>query len=566
MLNELVDYDTWRKNNNPSLKELEEQKAVVFKDAPLISIIVPVYNTKIDHLNEMFESVLNQTYKHWEICLADGASDNDEIRKVIENYAKDDNRVKYVFLDKNMGISKHTDTAIGLSCGSYLAFLDSDDILSPDAMFEVAKAIIENPDVDLIYSDTDFFHEEQNKLSGPMFKPAASPNFSTLLNYVIHLVVIKTETVKKLGMHDSNYDRVQDYDIAFKVFEISDKIINIPKILYTWRTHTSQTNYMDDKSTEEKDIHNMLILQCRKMHLRRMGMEDEYVEWYYGGQPPSNLFVFVSIIIPFYGNTDKLKSCIESVTNNISKYDKEILVVNVNQLPDDDVFGTNEWKSMPYVRIIDMHRDFDKNNISKAINYGVGQAKGNYLLILNSHTCILNPYTINEMVKYVQYPKTAAAGCKINYINNASHIISTGGQEYIGCNFPMFKFYYRKSIPESKNITTGFVDSNHNGVYNVSSITDAFCLIKKEIFDEVNGFNEDYPLSLYMVDFCLRLRKLGYYHIIHGFYALNFNQRGHPLHIEAVKNFKQEQELFEKEYKDELSKPDPYLNPNIILF
>ena len=565
MNNELQSYDEWIKNHKPPIEELSKQREYNFNKNYKISLVVPVYNTVLSHLTDMFDSVLNQTYSNWEICVTDGYSDSDELRNVIIKYATNDIRIKYDFLNKNLGISKHTNNSIDMSSGEYIAFLDSDDMLYSDALYEVVKAINEYHEPDLIYTDSDHYLEDKQKYGGLLLKTCKNPILSTMLNYIIHLVVIKKEVIYDMGLLDSNFDRIQDHDITFKIFENNKKIYHIPKVLYTWRQHSEQTNQIANKTDEEKNEFSKFVIKCRKEHLKRLCVNDEIIEWYYGGVKPIDLFIYISVIIPFYGGIDRLKNCIGSLYNNQNAFDMEIIIINFSNIDEDTkLLSSDDWSSMPLIKIIS--QSYDKENIAEGLNYAAHIAQGNYLLFLNSHTLLNQENILYELIKYIHYPMTGAAGCKINYMNEVDHVVSIGGQEYIGSNYPLNKYFNRKSTMESKNLTTSFIDFNYKGVYNVSSITDAFCLIKKDIFDKINGFNKKYPLTLFMMDFCLRLNKLGYYNIVYGSANINFWQREHPLFFDAVKQFSKEKMKFEKEYSDVLNTCDPFINPNIKIY
>jgi len=560
--NELYDYDAWRQKNIFSGERLTDQKNHIFHEPVTISLVVPVYNPKIHHLNEMINSVIGQTYPHWELCLADGNSKDNKIREIIKDFAKNDGRIKYVFLKENKGISNNTNEAVKISTGDYIGFVDHDDILTPDALYETALSIAENPDAGLFYTDSDFLSDKSHTFLSPSFKPDWSPFLFMQTNYIVHFVIIKKEVFTGLGALDPRYDGYQDTDLIFKVSEASEKIIHIPKLLYTWRSHDEQFRESVNDILEV----NETALSRKKEYLYKMGAAEEHIEYFMGYRIKCSEEAVVSFIIPFFGAPEKLRNCLNSIIKIIKNdmyYAIEIMIADLAGNINKDMIYRYQ-NDYPFIKIIE-EPGRHENNLAKILNRAVKNTSGNHIAFVNSNVvfsytnCLLNLLTAGV------FPGTAALSCKVNYKDSYNRTVSVGGREYIGSNIPIDDFYYNKTVAQNNNITTLSIDSPKDYT-NVGALNDAFILIKKEIFEEANGFDEKYPRAFYIVDLCLRLRELGYYHILNNTTSVNYWRFDHPLYGEAINGFGSELAEFKSQYGDVLSKPDPYLNPNIILY
>ena len=228
-------YKIWFEAHKPSEEELKRQRETVFGWEPKISIIVPTYRTPLEYLQEMIDSVRNQSYQNWELCIADGSEDDETVRKELERYSQIDSRIKYKILEKNLGIAGNTNAALELVSGEYTGLFDHDDILAPNALHEIVKALQEDK-YDIIYTDEDKITGDTKEHIDPNFKPDFSMDLFRSHNYITHFFVAKTEIINKIGGFRSEYDGSQDYDLMFRCIENSNKIKHIPMILYHWRT------------------------------------------------------------------------------------------------------------------------------------------------------------------------------------------------------------------------------------------------------------------------------------------------------------------------------------------
>lgn len=233
------DYTTWRVSHAPSPQQLQEQRQHIFSLQPKISIIVPVYKTPALFLQQMIDSVVTQTYPNWELCIADGSADPSAtyISNIISKYQQKYDNIRYTVLSENMGISGNTNAALNIASGDYVALLDHDDILAPDALYEIADAINRNPDIDIIYTDEDKVDTELITYYDPYFKPDFNLDLLRSCNYITHFFIAKKQLVDTVGGFSIECNGSQDYDFILKTCELAHCIKHIPKILYHWRIH-----------------------------------------------------------------------------------------------------------------------------------------------------------------------------------------------------------------------------------------------------------------------------------------------------------------------------------------
>lgn len=264
--NDKKDYELWIKNNEPNEEELEKQKNTKFKINPKISIVVPMYNTPLNFFKELVESLINQTYSNWELCLADGSPKQD---KKLKEILQKDSRIKYIFLNENKGISENSNEALKLATGDYIALVDHDDLLPSFALYEIVKTINENPDVEFIYTDEDKIEETKENRCGPHFKPDFSIDTLRSNNYITHLSIFKKELMDKLGGFRSEYDGSQDFDIIIRATENTNKIIHIPKVLYHWRIHKKSVASASSAKPYAYEAGKKVIID----HLKRQNLE-----------------------------------------------------------------------------------------------------------------------------------------------------------------------------------------------------------------------------------------------------------------------------------------------------
>ena len=307
-------YGEWFELNKPTKEELEKQKKVEFEFEPKISIIVPTYKTPINFLREMIDSVVDQTYSNWELCIADGSEGDAAVEAELEKYAKQDDRIKYILLEKNEGISGNTNAALELATGEYVGLFDHDDILAPNALYEVVKALQEK-EYDILYTDEDKITGDGKEHNDPNFKPDFSMDLFCSHNYITHFFVVKTNIIKEIGGFRPEYDGSQDYDLMFRCIESADSIKHIPMILYHWRIHmnsvagdpASKMYAYDAGKRAIEDHFKRIGVKAKVEHTGLWGMY--HVIYETPGNP------LVSIIIPNKDHTDDLDKCVKSIIN-----------------------------------------------------------------------------------------------------------------------------------------------------------------------------------------------------------------------------------------------------------
>ncbi len=543
------DYTRWLSKNEPSKEVLETQQSesLNFKFRPKISIIVPVFNTDKNMLISMLESVESQTYNNWELCIADGNSSNPHVKEILLSYSRKDSRIKVSFLNQNYNIAGNSAKALELATGEFVAFLDHDDELSPFALYEVVKVLNKFNDIDIIYSDEDKI-SPTGKRCQPFFKPGWSPDMLMSVNYVCHFLVIRKTLLDKVGGIREGYDGAQDYDLVLRCLFETPKIVHIPKILYHWRMHpesTAQNIYIKNYAHEAG-------LKALKDYLLRKGIEGDVEK---GGGVTNYRIIYklkyypkISIIIPFRDKYKLLKKCVESIINKSSYKNYELILISNNSTEKSMFDYLKKLEKNSLIKIIEYNEPF---NYSKVNNYAVKHSNGEVLLFLNNDTEVISEDWLESMVEHVMRKEIGAVGCKLLYpdntIQHAGVIIGLTG----------FAGHVFNGLPE--NAYTYFGSTNF--VRNYLAVTGACMMIRREVFDEIEGFDERFTLCGSDVEICLRLIEKGYRILYTPFAKLYHHEaktRGNKI---PALDFK----LSSVAYEKYLSRGDPYYNPNLTL-
>ncbi len=547
-------YEDFIINNEPDEKALEEQRKHIFDYEPKISIVIPMYNTKYEFFSELLDSILGQTYSNFELCLADGSQNENELIKNKIN-SLNDIRIKYKVLDKNDGISGNTNEAIKMATGEYIAFCDHDDTLALNALFEVVKMINRNKEVDFIYSDEDI--TVNGIRQNPHFKPDYSPDLLRSYNYICHLVVVKRSIIDDIGMLRKEYDGAQDYDFVLRATYKAKCICHISKILYHWRAHQDSTAGASDSKTYvfkagKKAIESSLKENNLKGEVSIL--EDEpgryRVDYDIVGNPK------VSIIIPNKDNKNDLKKCIDSILDSTySNY--EIIVVENNSIKEDTFkYYTQLEKEYKNIRVIKI--EIDEFNYSKINNFGVKYATGDYIVLLNNDTKIITKDWIENMLGICQRKDVAIVGAKLLYPDNTTQhcgvVIGIGGVAgHINTNL-------------SENDPGYF--SRATVINNFSAVTAACLMIKTSIFKQVDGLDEDLKVAFNDIDLCLKVREKGYLVVFTPFSKIMHYEsktRGMEDTKEKIERFSREIDRFKLKWQKILEEGDPYYNINFRL-
>ncbi|WP_158561799.1 MULTISPECIES: glycosyltransferase family 2 protein [unclassified Roseburia] len=551
-------YNVWRKKYIPNAKKLKKQRAEKLDYEPCISIIVPTYKTPEKFLKEMIDSVRNQSYENWELCIGDGSVTEDTVKNVVESYQKKDKRIKMLCLSENLGIAGNTNAALSIATGDYMALLDHDDILAPDALYEVVKWMNEHykDETDVIYTDEDKVSFDLKDYFEPHFKSDYNLDLIRSNNYICHLFVARKSIVDQVGGFRKEYDGSQDYDFILRCIEQSKHVEHVPKVLYHWRCHPG--------STAANQESKMYCYEAGKRaiedHLKRMGEDDcqvvmtEHLGFYHVIYPIREQKK-VSIIIPNKDQKEILERCIESVIQKTDYKNYEIIIVENNST-------TNEI--FEYYKTIEQRENIrvviwkDKFNYSAINNFGVRYANGEYLLFLNNDIEVIRENWLSEMLANVQRKEVGIVGAKLlypdNMVQHAGVIIGMGGI----AGHPLS----RHPADDCGYFARGIIQQNLNAV------TAACMLTKKEVYEKVKGFEEKLAVAFNDIDLCLKVRKAGYL-IVYDPEALLYHHesisRGKEDTLEKRNRFEGEVDYMAKKWKDVLEKGDEYYNPNLSL-
>ncbi len=550
-------YNDWinKKLDHVTLKNSFDEESRLLKHNPKISIVMPVYDPPANYLKYAIESVLNQLYTNWELCIADDCSPNPQIKKILEAYSLKDSRIKVVFREENGHISASSNSALALATGEYILFMDHDDLLTTNCCFEVVKYINEQPDKnDIIYSDED--KVDGNTFLIPHFKPDWAPDNLLSRNYFGHVVVMKKSIVDQIKGFRLGFEGSQDYDLILRATELSTKIGHIPKVLYHWRIH-------EKSAAQGEDVKPYAYIAAKKaleeaLERRDTPGEVKYLSGLRGYQMIYDIVKpgKVSIIIPTKDHIKLLQNTIDSIINKTSYTDYEIIVINNNSVTKEFFEMMDEYRNKySNFQCIDANIPF---NFSKLMNIGFSHSKGDYILLLNNDVEIIHNDWLTKMVSFAQHEKTGAVGVKLLYpddnIQHAGVIIGLGGvagHAFVN-NYKDDAGYFN------------YIQSTDN----YSAVTAACLMIRRNVYIEVGGMDEKFEVEYNDVDFCLKIMDHGYYNVYMPdveLYHYESATRGHPHQSkESWERHIREIGLFKDKW-DKYIKNDPYYNPNLNL-
>ena len=550
------DYHEWFLSTKVTEEELEIQRNTEFSFRPMISIIVATFNTKEEYLKEMIDSVRNQSYSNWQLCIGDGST-NDSVEKYVKEHYGDDSRIVFKKLEKNYGISGNMNGALELVTGDYVGLFDHDDLLTPDCLYEFV-ASMQEVHHDCVYSDEDKLNDKTKKFEDPHFKPDFSIDLLCSHNYITHFFVVNMDIVRKVGGMRSEYDGSQDHDFIFRCVEQANSVHHVPKILYHWRMHPLSTA-MDPESKMYCYTSGKKAIES---HFKRVGI-DATVEML--PRPLYGMYhckytvkdhPLVSILIPNYNHKDLLKGCIESLMN-VNTYSNIEIVIVENNSTEQEIFDYYKELEETYsnVKVIYYEGDF---NYSKINNYGVKYTHGEYILFLNNDTKVIEPDSIEDMLGVCQREDVGAVVAKLLYEDDTvQHCGVVVG--YHGYATAAFSLIDRNDF--------GYMGRPRVS-WDVSAVTAACLMTKREIFDEVGGFDEDFKVACNDVDLCLKIRSLNKWIVEDVFsvwYHYESKSRGLEDTPEKQARFQSEIARFQKKWPEILKNGDPFHNPNFDL-
>lgn len=547
-----TDYETWFLKGRPSEEELAAQRERIWDDPPKISVVVPLFHTPERFLREMIESVRSQTYPHWELLLSDGSADL-SVQTAVQPYLKDP-RIRYEKLKENMGFSGNTNAAIGRATGEYLAFLDHDDLLAQDALYEAALEAV-RLDADLIYTDEDKIRGKNNEHFQPNLKPDFNLDLLRANNYICHLVVVRRALAERAGLLDAAFDGAQDHDFLLRCVERTEKVAHIPKVLYHWRVHETSTADNPLSKKYAYDAGKRAVLA----HIRRSGEDGEVtdtkfpgfyrVKYRLSGEP------LVSILIPNKDEVQTLRDCLNSIRSRSTYRNYEILIIENNSTEAETFAYYKEIDGKDGIRVLYWKEGF---NYSALNNFGFASAKGDYILCLNNDITVITPNWIELLLGQCMREKVGAVGARLYYpddtIQHAGVIVGIGGVAgalFVG--MPRERSgYLRKAVLQQ----------------DLSAVTAACMMVDRRAWEAAGGFDEEIAVAFNDVDFCLRVRQAGWLVVYEPnveMYHFESKSRGYEDTPQKQERFRREIDFMKRRWKDFLSAGDPYYNPGFSL-
>jgi len=534
-----------------SKKQLEEQRQYVFEKNVKFSILVPLYNTPVSFLHEMIESVRNQTYGNWELCLADGSdAQHAEVEEICRAYGDQDKRIRYVKLEQNMGISGNTNACISMATGEYIALFDHDDLLHPAALYENMRAICEQH-ADFIYTDEVTFESpDVNDLKVFHFKPDYARDNLRANNYICHFSVFSKELLERAGEFRPEYDGSQDHELILRLTAQAKKIVHIPRVLYYWRSHPQSVAQDINSKTYAIDAGKRAV----RDHVASCGLEAEVESSrafpsIYRIKYKLKKYPLVSILILNDGNRLALERCVDSILKKTT-YPKYEIVIGGKEIDDLKCSEENDQRIRINKYCLPENGCYSECHRSLAAS-----ANGEYYILLDSSTEIITPEWIEEMLMYVQQDDVAAAGAILydtdDTMWHAGIVLGLGPERAAG--------YVFKKKPRE------YIGYMGNCCYarNVSAVSDACMMIKAVVYKELEGYDDAFGALYADIDLCMRMREKGYL-IVWTPYAELYQYE--PI---QKKNWsgssRNEANRFRARWKDEIEKGDPYYNPNFSL-
>lgn len=568
----------------PDEEQRKKERETVFPNMVKISILVPLWNNKREFQIQMLDSVMNQTYENWELCLADGSDEEHSyIEEICKEYAaKANGRIVYKHLERNLGIAGNTNECYRMATGEYIGLFDQDDVLHPSVLYEYVKAINEQG-ADYLYCDeTTFKGDDINKMLTMHFKPDYAPDNLCANNYICHFSVFARKLLEGTELFRPDFDGSQDHDMILRLTDRAQNIVHVPRLMYYWRSHEGSVA----AGIEAKPYAIEAAKGAIADHLKKHGFKHFQItstracatifriRYQILGNPK------ISIVIANKDHAEDLKRCIDSIRSRSTWNNYEIIVVENNSTSQEIFDYYTKLLGYSYKEeagkrtvcgrdggilknedgslcIVTYHGEF---NYSAINNLGVSYATGDYILLLNNDTEVITANWMEELLMYAQREDVGAVGAKLYYgdktIQHAGVVIGLGAHRTAGHT------HYR--IPVQNLGYMGRLCYTQD----VSAVTGACLMVKKSLYTEVGGLDEGFAVSLNDVDFCLKLRKQNLLNVFTPFaelYHYESISRGLDDTGEKAERYNRESEKFREKWKEELMKGDPYYNPNFSL-
>ncbi len=558
----------------PDAEGRKKQRERVFDKPLTFSILVPLYNTPEQFLREMIESVIDQTYTDWQLCLADGSdSEHGYVESIVRSYQENDRknnpdrpeRICYKRLERNLGISENTNACLEMARGDYIGLFDHDDLLHPSVLY-LYRERIEEEGADFLYCDEATFSGKSiNHMVTLHFKPDFAIDNLRANNYICHFSVFSKELSNEVGGFRKEFDGSQDHDMIFRLTAKAKHICHVPHILYYWRSHAESTA----QDINAKDYAVKAAIGAVSAHLTSCGFKDFEIT---GTKAFATIFRIryaligqpkVSIIIPNRDHASDLSRCTDSIFSRTSYENYEVIVVENGSKEPETKLLYEGISRVQRARVVEYKVDGDEFNFSRLVNFGVQNATGSYILLLNNDTEVVTRDWIENLLMYAQREDVGAVGCKLYHedygIQHAGIVLGLGAHRTAGhTHYRMFKenLGYMGRLCYAQNVT---------------AVTGACMMVSKGDWDSINGFDEGFAVALNDVDFCLRLREKGLLNVFTPFselYHYESISRGNDTDgsdPERAKRYEAEAAHFREKWAEALEKGDPYYNPNFSL-
>ena len=552
--NEYADYDTWLRIMRVSRQELFEQRKTKFSYAPKFSVVVPLYHTPAKFLKDLVRSMMYQSYANWELCLVNASPEDVHLTSLLENWAMRDKRIRVIRLEKNLGIAQNTNAGIAASTGEFIAFLDHDDFLEPDALFCYADALNKDKTIDVFYSDEDKTDEYAAHYFYPHFKSDFNIDLLHANNYMCHFLAVRKSLVDTVGGLNEKFDGAQDYDFVLRLTENTKKIYHCPRILYHWRC--------SNQSTAANQGNKMYAIHAGKAalnaHYKRLGWnaraQEGAVDGWYQTKFTLKEEPLVSILIPNKDHTDDLDVCLNSFFERADYQNYEFIIIENNSvLPETFAYYEKIEKEHDNVKVVYWEAGF---NYSAINNFGFKFAKGDYIMLLNNDVELITPDIFQSMLGFCMRPEVGIVGAKLLYndhtVQHAGVLVGAGG----------LADHVFKGLHEDDPGYMGRAISSQD----VSAVTAACLMVKKSVYEEVGGLEEEFQVAFNDVDFCLKVRKAGYLIVYDAdvkLFHYESKSRGMEDTTELFIRFGNDMMLLNSKWDILSTFVDPYYNPNL---
>lgn len=577
MIKSEIDYNKWRLEHIPDDEalKLQREEEAHFSIRPKFSIVIPMYETEERLIDELIESVQAETYTNWELCFSDGSRDKSRLRDIIKKYSANDDRIRYIADEassETLGIAENTNQAIKAATGDYIVFGDHDDLFAPDALFECAKLInAKEEKIHAMYTDEDKVDSEGKVFSMPNFKPDFNIDYLRSVNYICHMFVISRELCDAVGLLDPEYNGAQDYDYILRCADKLDEwnregdaaavMHHIAKPLYHWRIIEASTANNPKAKLYAFDNGKKAI----EAHLKRRGLEavvemgedlGYYDVHYKSTSDADTKHPVLSIIIPNKDHIADLKKCIDSIEERSTFRDYEFVIVENNSTEPETFEYYKELEERDNVQVVTWEKGF---NYSAINNFGAQFAKGDFFLLLNNDTELLNDDAIEDMLGFCRREDVGAVGARLYYeddtVQHAGVIVGIGG-------IAGHCFQRQPEVPGEIYFNRSKMSADY------SAVTAACLMVRREVFEKISGLDESFEVAFNDIDFCLRIRELGLlvvYDAWARFHHYESKSRGYEDSIEKKERFRREISRLQQKWTGILTEGDPYYNPNLTL-